>query len=109
MVGLLGSISFGQQAGRRGTDAALAADDECARGTTQIQQIMHDPEGNQIELFVASPWYIEQPCRELIDLDRPNEEILAEGEAFCRAQPRFRPVEEWRAATAERIVAHDWV
>ena len=52
-------------------------------------------------------WYIEQPCSKLIDLDRSNEEILAESEAFCRAQPGFRPVEEWWAAMAERIAAHD--
>ena len=70
---------------------------------------VHDPEGNQIELFVDSPWYIEQPCAEPIDLDRPTKDILAESEAFCRAQPGFKPVEDWRAAMAERIAAHDRV
>ena len=70
---------------------------------------VHDPEGNQIELFVDSPWYIEQPCAEPIDLDRPTKDILAESEAFCRNQPGFKPIEDWRAAMAERIAAHDRV
>lgn len=70
---------------------------------------VHDPEGNQIELFTDAPWYIEQPCSVPIDLDRPTEEILAESEAFCRAQPGFKPIEQWRAEMAERIAAHDRV
>lgn len=68
---------------------------------------VHDPEGNQIELFVDSPWYIPQPCSEHIDLDRPVDDILAESEAYCRAQPGFEPVEAWRAKMAERVAAHD--
>ena len=70
---------------------------------------VHDPEGNQIELFVDSPWYIEQPCSEHIDLDRPAAEIVAESEAWCRTQPGFKPVEVWRAEMAERVAAHDRV
>lgn len=68
---------------------------------------MHDPEGNQIELFVDSPWYIEQPCSTHIDMDRPAEEILAESEAYCRAQPGFKPAAEWQKDMAARIAAHD--
>lgn len=70
---------------------------------------VHDPEGNQIELFVDSPWYIEQPCSVPIDFDRPAEDILAESEAWCRTQPGFKPVEAWRAEMADRIAAHDRV
>lgn len=68
---------------------------------------VHDPEGNQVELFVDSPWYIEQPCSEPIDFDRPVADIMAESEAFCRKSPGFRPIEEWRAQMVERIAAHD--
>jgi hypothetical protein len=50
---------------------------------------------------------LSSPAANFIDLDRSTEEILAESEAFCRAQPGFRRVEEWRAAMAERIAAHD--
>lgn len=68
---------------------------------------VHDPEGNQVELFVDSDWYIEQPCSLPIDLDKPTADILKESEDFCRAQPGFKPVSEWRAEMAERIAAHD--
>ncbi|MGO9361678.1 MAG: VOC family protein [Xanthobacteraceae bacterium] len=68
---------------------------------------VHDPEGNQVELFVDSDWYISQPCSVPIDLDRPEEDILRESEAFCREQPDFQPIAAWRAEMAERIAAHD--
>lgn len=68
---------------------------------------VHDPEGNQCELFVDSPWYIEQPCSVPIDLDQPTADILRASEEFCRQQPGFKPVEEWRKEIAARIAAHD--
>lgn len=55
-----------------------------------------DPEGNRIEVFVDSPWYVSQPIREPIDLDRPDEEILRETEARVRDDPSFRPLAAWR-------------
>jgi len=69
----------------------------------------HDPEGNQLELFVDSPWYIEQPCSLPVDLDRPLEDILTESETFCRSQAGFKPVEEWREEMKQKIAAHDLV
>jgi catechol 2,3-dioxygenase len=66
-----------------------------------------DPEGNRIEVFTDTPWYVTQPVREPIDLDRPEAEILRETEAFCRARPGFRPMAEWREEIARRIAAHN--
>lgn len=63
----------------------------------------HDPEGNRLELFVDSPWYIAQPCAEPLDLDRPAGEIRAQTEAMCKAHPSFAPAEVWRASLAQRI------
>ncbi len=65
-----------------------------------------DPEGNRIEIFCDTPWYISQPCIELLDLTKSPEAILAEAEAFCRTQPGFKPVREWEAETARRIDEH---
>jgi catechol 2,3-dioxygenase-like lactoylglutathione lyase family enzyme len=65
-----------------------------------------DPEGNRIEVFADTPWHVPQPVREPIDLDRPEDAILAETEAFCRARPGFRPMAEWRQEIARRIAAH---
>ena len=68
---------------------------------------VHDPEGNQVECFVDSDWYIEQPCSLHVDLDRPTADTLKESEAFCRSQPGFKPIAEWRADMQKRIEAHD--
>jgi catechol-2,3-dioxygenase len=64
----------------------------------------HDPEGNRIELFVDSPWYVDQPHREPIDLMRPDAEILAETEARIKDDPSFRPLAEWRRAFKETML-----
>jgi catechol 2,3-dioxygenase len=64
-----------------------------------------DPEGNRMEVFTDSDWYISQPVREAIDIDRPEAEIRRETEAFCRARPGFRPIAEWRAELKRRIAA----
>ena len=56
-----------------------------------------DPEGNRIELFVDTPWYVEQPVRVPIDMQLPEAEIWARAERDARSRPGFRPVEEWRA------------
>jgi catechol-2,3-dioxygenase len=63
----------------------------------------HDPEGNRIEFFVDSPWYIAQPCAEPLDLRLPADEIRRATEAMCRADPSFAPAEVWREQVAERI------
>lgn len=85
-----------------------------AAGATEMRGVNHgnawavyfrDPEGNRIELFVDSPWYIAQPCREPLDLSRPAAEIEAETGAWCRTQPGYRPAAEFQAEIAARIAA----
>ena len=65
-----------------------------------------DPEGNAIELFVDSPWYVAQPCGMPLDFSLTDDEILAETEAYCLAQPEVEPHDEWVAKQAKRIVAN---
>lgn len=65
---------------------------------------VRDPEGNGLEFFVDSPWYVAQPCAETFDLEDPDDVILARTEAYVRSQPEGQPVEEWSAALAERIL-----
>jgi catechol-2,3-dioxygenase len=62
-----------------------------------------DPEGNRIELFVDTPWYVEQPVRVPIDIRLSDAEIWAWAERDARARPGFRPVEEWRAELTRRL------
>ena len=64
-----------------------------------------DPEGNQIEMFCDTPWYVPQPCGFKIDLDKSEDEVFRATEAYCREQPGFKPMEEWRAEISKKIAA----
>jgi catechol-2,3-dioxygenase len=61
-----------------------------------------DPEGNRMEVFVDTPWYIDQPFRAPINLDLPEEELRRWTEELCRAQPGFQSIEEWQRKLIER-------
>jgi catechol 2,3-dioxygenase len=56
-----------------------------------------DPEGNRIEIYTDSEWYVSQPCKVKVDLSRPAEELRAENEAMCRGLAGFKPIGEWQA------------
>lgn len=56
-----------------------------------------DPEGNRIEVYTDSEWYVSQPCKVTVDLSRPAEELRADNEAMCRTLPGFKPIEQWHA------------
>lgn len=80
-----------------------------AIGADDIQSVTHgnawsvyfrDPEGNRIEVYTPSPWYVDQPCRVPLDVNRPADEIRAETEAWCRSQEGFVPAETRRAQMA---------
>lgn len=62
-----------------------------------------DPEGNRIEAYVDTPWYITQPFRTEIDLGKPEADLVAETEALCRASPGFEPVSAWTPRIAQQI------
>ena len=64
-----------------------------------------DPEGNRVELFVDTPWYTPQPCREPLDLTQPAEQIRKPTEEYCRTQPRFQRDTEWRRELKDKIAA----
>lgn len=62
-----------------------------------------DPEGNTVELYVDSPWYIAQPHGDLFDPERPTEEIFAETEKMCREDPKFMPIDEFQANVRNQL------
>jgi catechol 2,3-dioxygenase len=55
-----------------------------------------DPEGNNVEVYCDSPWYVSQPHGDPFDPEAPTGQIEAETEAVCRNDPDFMPVEQWR-------------
>jgi len=85
-----------------------------AHGGYDVQPVTHgnavsvylrDPEGNRIELYIDTPWYVTQPVREPVDLTKPDEQLWREIEALARSLPGFRPVEEWRREIESRLAA----
>lgn len=68
-----------------------------------ISVYVRDPEGNRLELYIDTPWYVTQPVRVPVDLTQPDEAVWKEVEALARALPGFRPVEEWRREIESRL------
>ena len=68
-----------------------------------ISDYFLDPEGNRIELFIDTPWYVTQPLRVPIDLTLPEKDIWAWAEAHARKLPGFMPVEKWREGVARKM------
>lgn len=64
-----------------------------------------DPEGNRIELFVKSPWYIAQPHLAEFDPRLPAGEIFERTRARIRDDATLVPMAEWEASFAARIAA----
>lgn len=63
----------------------------------------HDPEGHRVELFVDTPWFVDQPLREPLDLTTSDAEILQATEALCRRLPGFQPYGDWRRGIARKM------
>lgn len=77
-----------------------------AHGAANLRGLSHgnalsiyfeDPEGNLVEVYLDTPWYVAQPHGDPLDLDLPDDEIMAATERVCRADPTFMPVEQWKA------------
>lgn len=62
-----------------------------------------DPEGNRIEVYVDTPWYVSQPARVDMPIDLPPHELMAWAEQHARTLPGFRPRSAWRAEMARRM------
>ncbi len=55
-----------------------------------------DPEGNTIEAFVDSPWYVRQPCGDPLDLSLSDDEIERQTEQVYGSNPEFKTMQAWR-------------
>ncbi len=82
------------------------------RGVSEIRSTTHgnawsiyfpDPEGNTLEAFVDTPWYVDQPRGDRLDLSMSNDEIVKTTEEEISSHPSFQPIEEWRAKAAEKM------
>ena len=83
-----------------------------AAGRTGLDPVSHgnsisfyapDPEGNRIEIYWNTPWYVSQPRVEPIDLLTDDAELLPALERVASELPGFRPRAQWRAEMAARM------
>lgn len=63
----------------------------------------HDPEGNNLEFFVDSEWYITQPFLIPLDFGKTNDEIIGLTQSLCETSEGFEPYGNWRARVAKRM------
>jgi catechol-2,3-dioxygenase len=68
---------------------------------TALSIYFPDPEGNRVELFIDTPWHIEQPQRHHIDFDRSEDEIWSEVEKMVTDHPTFQTFPERHAEMVE--------
>lgn len=95
---------------RRNRDVALA------KGATEMRPMNHgnawslyyfDPEGNRIEVYVDTPYYVAQPYGTPLDLDKSAEELLAETYAMVKDDPTYMPLADWQAKFRTRGAGRD--
>jgi catechol 2,3-dioxygenase len=81
-------------------------------GATAMRTVSHgnawsayflDPEGNRLEAYLHTPFYVPQPHGEPLDLDKSDDEILHATEAACTKDPGFMPREAFAAKVAARL------
>ncbi|MBL6082639.1 VOC family protein [Belnapia sp. T18] len=83
-----------------------------ALGATNIRPLDHgnawsvyfsDPEGNQLEAFLDTPFHVPQPHGRKLDLAQSDCEIMAETERACRGDPGFLSREQWKEKHIVRV------
>ena len=89
------------QALRDALTAEGVADIVPANHGTHWSIYFEDPDGNRVEAFVETPWYVHQPAWKDLDLSLSEEELLKATEKQFGADPSFRPLSEWREEFAE--------
>lgn len=62
-----------------------------------------DPEGNRLELYTPTPWYVSQPWRVALDLDESDETIREATYKLIQDSGTARPVGEWQDDLAARL------
>ena len=62
-----------------------------------------DPEQNRIEIYLDTPWHVAQPHHVDLDLSLSDSVIHRLTEQRVRADPTFKPIEEWRREQAAKL------
>ncbi|MDB5570396.1 MAG: hypothetical protein JWN93_1579 [Hyphomicrobiales bacterium] len=62
-----------------------------------------DPEGNRIEIYTPTPWYVGQPFGDALDLTLTADDIRALTDARVKADASAMPIAQWSAQLQARI------
>jgi catechol 2,3-dioxygenase len=68
----------------------------------------HDPDGNNLELFVDTEWYFPQPFLIPLDLSESDEVIRSKTLEIAKAQPGFEMYADWRKRIGARMNKFVW-
>lgn len=75
-----------------------------AEGASGLEAVTHgnswsvyflDPEGNRIELYAKSAWYVSQPMRTPVDMAQSVDQLVAQNDLLTRDDPSRLPLGEW--------------
>jgi catechol 2,3-dioxygenase len=66
-----------------------------------------DPEGNRVEVYTPTPWYVSQPWRAALDLGNSNESIEAATRSLIEGGTTWADVDTWRRQLATRLASEE--
>jgi catechol 2,3-dioxygenase len=81
-------------------------------GVASIQLITHgnawsiysqDPEGNGLEIYMDTPWYVSQPHGKPFDLSLSDEEIYAFTKNMVEQNPSFKQQKDWQQTMQSKL------
>jgi catechol 2,3-dioxygenase len=72
---------------------------------TALSLYFSDPEGNTVEVYFDTPYYVAQPRGDPLDLNKTDAEIMGETLTACSSDATFMPAEEWRRRFAQAQAA----
>lgn len=90
---------------------AVAARAEAA-GAAEMRGLNHgnswsvyfrDPDGNMVEIYTDTGWYVPQPFGDPFDLSLSDEAIVAQTNDRVRQVPGTEPLDAWMAKMAARL------
>jgi catechol 2,3-dioxygenase-like lactoylglutathione lyase family enzyme len=64
-----------------------------------------DPEGNRCELYSVTPWHVQQPFADKLDLEATADQIRARTLELIRADPSHCPRPEWVSTMQSKLGA----
>ena len=83
-------------------DAGITDIDSTSHGNA-VSFYAPDPEGNRLELFWDTPWYVHQPMRSPVNLTDSVDVLMRTLEESVRRMPGFKSRAEWRAENAKKM------